>query len=169
MKQTLKYIYGIVYENMKFAEAKHSIVLTFSGAVTAFATTFLGGGNAQILFAISSIIFSLIAILYSFVALVARRVKIKNKKTKDTDNLVFYKDIMKYDEKSFVDRIKKKYDFTKVYKADEMDYDLAKDIIATSKLAYIKFLYFNFAVLFLIASIVSIILTVLIRGGVLAW
>ena len=80
MKQTLKYIYSIVYENMKFAEAKHNIVLTFSGAVTAFGTTFFGGNTIQNLFAIASIIFSFIAILYSFVALVARRVRIKKRK-----------------------------------------------------------------------------------------
>lgn len=167
MKQTLKYIYGIIYENMKFAETKHSIVLTLSGAVIAFATTFFGTNTRQNLFAISSIIFSLIAILYSFVALVARRVSIKKRKIDTTDNLLFYKDIMSYDEKSFIEQIKKKYDFTKIYKPDLMDYDLAKDIIATSKLAYIKFLYFNFAVLFLIASIVSIILTVLVKGQII--
>lgn len=167
MKQTLKYIYGIVYENMKFAEAKHNIVLTFSGAVTAFATTFFSNNSVQNIVAIASIIFSLIAISYSFVALVARRVRIKKRRISDSDNLVFYKDLMSYDAESLVAKIKKEYDFTKIYKPDKMDYDLAKDIIATSKLAYIKFLYFNFAVLFLFSSIVCIILTVLIRGGII--
>ena len=161
MKQTLK------YENMKFAEAKHSIVLTFCGAVIAFATTFLGNNAVENLFSVASILFSLIAILYSFVALVARKVRIKKRKTNKGGNLIFYKDIMHYDASGFILEIKKKYEFTKIYKEDNMDLDLAEDIIATSKLAYIKFLYFNFAVLFLIVSIVCIILSVLIRGGII--
>lgn len=167
MKQTLKYIYGIVYEDMKFAEAKHNIVLTLAGAVIAFSTTFFSADQMQNLFAIASIIFALIAILYSFVALVSRRVKAKKKKTKDTDNLVSYKDIMHYDEKAYIDAIKKRYTFINIYKPDSMDFDLAKEIITTSKLANLKFLYFNFAVLFLIASIVGLIITVLIKGQIL--
>ena len=58
MKQTLKYIYGLVFENMKFAEAKHNIVLTLAGAVIAFATTFFSSNPVQNIFAIFSIIFS---------------------------------------------------------------------------------------------------------------
>lgn len=167
MKQTLKYIYSLVYENMKFAETKHSIILTLSGAVIAFSTTFFSTNTKQNLFAIASIILSLISILYSFVALVSRNVRTKKRKTDANDNLLFYKDIMHYDEKSYIENIKKKYNFTNIYKADKMDYDLASEIIITSKLAYIKFIYFNFAVLFLIVSIVCLISTVLIRGKIL--
>ena len=167
MKQTLKYIYGLVYDDMKFAEAKHSIVLTFSGAVTAFATTFFGDNTIQNLFAVASIIFSLIAIIYSFVALVARNVKIKQKKhIKKEPNLVSYKNIIMFNAGGYIDLIKKEYSFLSGYKPDKMDIDLAEDIIVTSKLAWIKFLYFNLAVIFLIASIFSIIMAVLIRGNI---
>ena len=165
MKQTLKYIYSIVYEDMKFAEAKHNIVLTLSGAVIAFATTFFGSNNLQVLFAVASIIFSLIAILYSFVALVARKVKVKQKKIKDNKNLVSYKDIISFNTEGYINAIKNNYDFLSGYKPDKMDKDLAEEIIKTSKLAWIKFLYFNLAVIFLIASIVCIIMSVLIRGN----
>ena len=167
MKQTLKYIYNVVYENMKFAETKHSIVLTLASAVIAFATTFFSTNSRQNLLAVGSIVFELIAILYSFVALVARKVRTKKRKTKDTDNLLFYKDIMHYDEKSYIDTIKKKYNFTNIYKPDQMDYDLASEIIITSKLASLKFTYFNLAVLFLIASIICLITTVLLKGQVI--
>lgn len=167
MKQTLKYIYAIVYENMKFAETKHSIILTLSSGVIAFTTFFFSNNIAENLFAISAIIFSLIAILYSFVALVARKVKLKNKNKKQNLNLIFYKDIMHFNEETYIKEIKKEYNFTSIYTPDKMDYDLAKQIIATSKLAHIKFLYFNFAVLFLIASIICIILTVLARGNII--
>lgn len=168
MKQTLKYIYGIVYDDMKFAESKHSIVLTLSGAVIAFASTFFSDNNIQTLLAVASIIFSLIAILYSFVALLARHVRIKQKKhLKKDPNLLSYKDIIRYDAKGYTSAILKDYDFLKGYKSDKMDLDLADEIITTSKLAWIKFLYFNLAVLFLIASIVTLILSVIIRGKVI--
>ena len=166
MKQTLKYIYSIVYDDMKFAEAKHNIVLTLSGAVIAFSTTFFSSNSIQTVFAVASIIFSLIAILYSFVALIARRVRVRQRKrVKNNPNLISYSDIIHFDEFSYIKAIKSDYDFVKQYKPDQMDYDLAREIISTSKLTWIKCLYFNLAVIFLIASILSIIIAVLIRGN----
>lgn len=166
MKQTLKYIYSLVYENMKFAEAKHTLILTLSSAVLAFATTFFGTDILQNILATASIIFALIAIFYSFVALVARKVNAKQKKAKGNESLLYYKHIMRFDPTTYIDTIKSKYSFTNIYKPDEMDYDLAKQIIASAKLAWIKFLYFNFAVVFLIASIVCIIFNVIVRGQI---
>ena len=166
MKQTLKYIYSIIYENFKFAEGKHSLILTISSAVLAFATTFLGENLYQTLFAIASIIFALIAIIYSFVALVAKNARPKQKKVKHKTNLLFYKHIMSYDENGYIDAIKKEYQFTNIYKPDQMDYHLAGQIIQLVKLTWIKFLYFSFAVTFLTCSIISIIITVLIKGRI---
>ncbi len=167
MKQTLKYIYGIVYENMKYAEAKHSVVLTLSSAVIAFATTFLSANTRQNIFAIATIIFALISVLYSFVALVSRNVKVNLKaRRKNSKSLISYRNIIKFNPETYIHDIKKEYGFTSVYKADNMDYHLAQEIILVAKLAHIKFLYFNFAVLFLIVSIICIIVSVLIRGGI---
>ena len=162
MKQTLKYIYSLIYDDMKFAESKHNIVLTISGIVLAF----LGNNIAQTLFSIGSIIFSLIAILYSFVALVSRNVKVKQKKEKEQYSLLAYRDIVRFDEKGYIEKIKKDYSFTNLYKPDKMDYDLAREIISVSKLTWIKFIYFNFAIVFLIMSIICIIATVLIKGQI---
>lgn len=166
MKQTLKYIYSVVYENLKFAESKHTIVLTLAGAVLAFATTFFSDNLLQNLFAIASILFSLIAIFYSIIALASRNVKLKLKNNTNKRNLIYYKDIMKYDEIAYINAIKKEYEFTNIYKPDNMDFDLAKRIIVVSKLTYIKLLYFNFAIIFLFASVLCLIATVLIRGQI---
>ena len=164
MKQTLKYIYSVIYDNLKFAEAKHTLILTLTSAVLAFGTTFFSDNSIQNLLAIASILFSLIAIFYSFVALVARNVKVKQKRIPKNLNLVHYKHIMHFDEIGYIEEIKKRYEFTKIYKPDNMDYDLARQIISVAKLAYIKFLYFNFAVIFLISSIICLIVAVLFRG-----
>lgn len=164
MKQTLKYIYGIVFDNLKFAEAKHTLILTLASAVLAFATTFFAGNNIQTLLSIASIVFALIAIFYSFIALVARKVRVNKTHYKTDANLIYYKDIMRFNEITYIEAIKKTYDFIKLYKPDNFDYDLAKQIISVAKLAHIKFIYFNFAVIFLIASIICLILIVLLRG-----
>ena len=66
MKQTLKYIYSVVFDNLKFAEAKHTLILTLASAVLAFATTFFSVNTIQNLLAIASVVFALIAIFYSF-------------------------------------------------------------------------------------------------------
>lgn len=166
MKQTLKYIYSVVFDNLKFAEAKHTLVLTLASAVMAFATTLFTQNTLQNILIIASIVFALVAIFYSFVALVARNVKVKQKNTKNKTNLIYYKHIMKYSEEGYIEEIKKEYEFTKAYKPDNMDYDLARQIIAVSKLTYIKFLYFNFAVIFLLASVVCLIANVLLRGTI---
>jgi len=167
MKQTLKYIYNLVFDNYKFAESKHSLLLTLSSAVLAFSTTFLSDGSlSENLFVIASLIFALIAILYSFIALVARNVKIKDKKSKRANGLIDFKSVMHFNEKTYIEAVKKEYEFTNLYKADQMDYDLAREIISTSKLTWIKYIYFNFAVVFLFASIICLILTVIIRGQI---
>lgn len=166
MKQTLKYIYSVVFDNLKFAEGKHTLILTLASAVLAFATTFFAGNIIQNILSVASIIFALIAIFYSFIALVARNVKVRYKKIQKNINLIYYKHIMSFDEKTYIDTIKKEYKFTNIYVPDEMDYDLARQIIVVSKLAYIKFLYFNFSVVFLICSIVCLIVTVLLKGNI---
>lgn len=167
MKQTLKYIYSVVYDNLKFAESKHSIVLTLAGIVLAFATTLFTSNVIENLLTIASILFALIAIFYSFVALVARTVRLKKRGNTTGANLIYYKHIMHFDEKLYIEQLRQDYSFTKIYKPDKMDYDLAKQIISVSKLAHIKFLYFNFAVMFLIASIVCLIANVVLKGQIL--
>lgn len=166
MKQTLKYIYTIVFDNLKFAEAKHTVVLTISSAVLAFATTFYSNNVIENLLITASILFALIAIFYSFVALVARNVKSKSKKITGKESLLYYKHIMRFESNNYIDALKKQYGFTASYKPDNMDYDLSNQIVSISKLAWIKFLYFNFAVVFLIASIMCIIFNVVIRGQI---
>ena len=109
MKQTLKYIYNIVFDNMKFAEAKHTLILTLSSAVLAFATTFFGNDIIQNVLAVASIIFALIAIFYSFVALIARKVNAKQKQVNGSENLLYYKDIMRFDSKTYIEKIRINY------------------------------------------------------------
>lgn len=166
MKQTLKFIYDKLYENMKYAEGKHSIILALASAVIAFASTFFSNSNLfQNIFATSCLLFALISIIYCFCALISKSPSINAHKNVKTDNLLSYKCIITHDEKTYLKALKDEYDFLKDYKPDEFDKDLAKQIIAVAKSTNLKFTYFNFAVVFLIFSILSGIAVVIVRGN----
>ncbi len=165
MKQTLKYIYEILFEENKYAETKHSVSLTLATALTVFSASYLQNKNLLVTFLSSlAIIFSLISVFYSFIALSAKTIKIKNRSRKTSNNLLWYKDISRYDAQTYIAELKKTYPFPKNYKADKMDLDLAMEVIITSKVIYSKFLYFNFALIFLFLSVVCEVAVVVIMG-----
>ncbi len=168
MKQTLKYIYERLFENLKYAETKHSITMTLASAVIAFASTFFSDNSVINIISSATIMLALLSVIYSFIALISREVKIKSNKNEiDKINLMFYKTIMLYDEINYVKKIKKKYNFPTSYKPDEMDYDLARQVISTAKLLYVKFSYFNYSLFFLFLSIICGIVVVCIKGNLI--
>ena len=65
MKQTLKYIYQTLFENLKYAETKHSITMTIASAVIAFASTYFSDNKLINILASATIMLALISIIYS--------------------------------------------------------------------------------------------------------
>lgn len=165
MKQTLKYIYSVIFEQQKYSESKHSILLTLSSAVIVFAATFTTSKNIFVLLLSSAtIIFSLLAMLYSFSALFSRSYKVKKKKEKKIVNLLYYKDIISYDTESYLKQIVKLYGL-KITKFDSFEINLAQQIIASSKAVNHKFRCFNYAITLLVLAIISILVCVVIVGA----
>ena len=157
MKQTLKYIYERLLDNTKIAESKYAITIALASGVIVFASTFLSNEKiiAQTLSAVC-VVFALISVLYGFIALSAKRIRIpKNKKNKNAKNLIDYKDIIHFDEINYVEEIKKRYNFPHAYKPDELDYDLARQVISLARVVNLKYLYFNLSIVFLILSVLS--------------
>lgn len=168
MKQPLKYIYERLFDNLKYAETKHSITMTLASAVIAFASTFFSDNSLINILSSATIMLALISVIYSFIALISREVRIKIHSGEiKQNNLMFYKTIMKYDEMSYVKKIKKEYNLPTSYKVDEMDLDLARQVISTAKLLYIKFSYFNYALFFLFLSLFCGIVVVCIKGNLI--
>lgn len=168
MKQTLKYIYDKLYEQVKYAEAKHSISITLASALTVFSATYLAN-EASLIKALSaiSIIFSLISVLYSFLALSVHNLSLKRFKPKreaGEGNLLYYNYIKKFDEKSYVEEITRQYPFLKGYRADNLDFNLARQVITTAKAISQKFLFFNFALTFLIFSLITQASSIVLLG-----
>ena len=169
MKQTLKYIYERLFDSLRYAETKHSITMTIAAAVIAFSSTFFSNNSVINILTSASIMFSLISIIYSFIALLSREVKIRKDTSKNIkrNNLMNYKTIIQYTDIDYVKKIKKEYDLPTSYKPDEMDLDLARQVITTAKLVNIKFSYFNFALVYLFFSIMCAIIVVCLKGNLI--
>ena len=166
MKQTLKYIYERLLENMRFAESKHSITIALAGGIVVFASGFLNLSTTFVAtLSAGCIIFALVSVLYSFIALSARKVHIKlRKNAPQTNNLMYYKNILKFDEEHYVETIQKQYNLPKSYKPDEMDKDLARQIISIAKVTNLKFSYFNFSLVFLFLSLSCAVGSIILLG-----
>ena len=94
MKQTLKYIFDRLEEQLKYAETKHSISITLASALTVFSATYLDSSKPLVnaLSAIS-IIFSLVSVLYSFIALSAKHIRFGRTHKSQQENLLYFKHI----------------------------------------------------------------------------
>lgn len=166
MKQTLKYIYNILYEQLKYAETKYSISITLASALTVFSATYLKN-FPPLITALSaiSIIFSLISVGYGFLAISSKRLSQKKYVKIDKKlNLVYHKDIGKLNVKNYIEELIKNYPFLKGYQADNFDYDLARQVIDTAKNITQKYTFFNFSVVFLVASLITESIAIFLLG-----
>lgn len=168
MKQTLKYIYDKLLELTKIAEAKYSITLALASGVIVFGSSFIANTNpvAKVL-ASGTVIFALISVLYGFIALIARTIKPSQRNAKHhKQNLFHYKTILGFNETTYIAEIKKRYNFPRTYKPDEMDLDLARTVIAQARVTNLKFAYFNLSVVFLMLSVLLAVVLVAVVGGI---
>ncbi len=165
MKQTLKYVLKKMTEHRKFSEDKHSVTIALSSAVIVFFSTFMTNSIQVVQFLSAlSIIFALISVLYSFLGLTVRRRKSHVNKAIKTGNLLDYKDVSKFDTQTYLQAIKQQYNFPKNLEFDDFDRNLATEVIAMAKTVSTKFLYFNFALLFLAIGISCGVLMICLLG-----
>ncbi len=165
MKQTLKYIFDRLEEQLKYAETKHSISITLASALTVFSATYLDSSKPLVnaLSAIS-IIFSLVSVLYSFIALSAKHIRFGRTHKSQQENLLYFKHIARFSPEDYLKEIAKNYPLFKGYKTDQFDLDLSKQVVATAKTISAKFLLFNFALTFLILSLFCESAVIILKG-----
>ncbi len=165
MKQTLKYIFDRLEEQLKYAETKHSISITLASALTVFSATYLDSSKplVNVLSAIS-IIFSLVSVLYSFIALSAKHIRFGRTHKSQQENLLYFKHIARFSPEDYLKEISLSYPLFKGYKTDQFDLDLSKQVVATAKTISAKFLLFNFALTFLILSLFCESAVIILKG-----
>lgn len=155
----LKYILGLIIDNLKFAEQKHSISIAINSGIIVFTSAYFFNKSSVITAtAFCVVAFSAISLIFNFIALLSRSITIEKNSIPATGNLLYFKNISTYDEKQYLLAIKTFYNFPKEYVIDNFDTDLAKQIIANSKVANIKFSFFNKSLYFLFLAVSTLIL-----------
>lgn len=165
MKQILKYILAQVMENLKFAEGKHNISITLSSAVIVFAASqFSLFTQLGTVFASCAIVSCAASLFCSFWAMSSRKIHFFHafKKSQNATNLIYFQDVSNFDEKGYIQKIQSDYSLPKSYKPDGFDFDLARQIIANSKVAKIKFRLFNAALTFLALAICFVVTSIVV-------
>ena len=165
MKQTLKYIYDRFYEQVKYAETKHSISLTLSSALAIFSSTYLTDSTPIVaVLSASSIIFSLVSALHSFFALCVKHYSTKKSHNFEKGDLLSYNNVVRFGEEEYLKELLKEYPFPKGYKIDQFDRDLASQVITTAKAIKFKFTLFNYSITFLLISLFCEAGVILLKG-----
>ena len=165
MKQILKYILAQVMENLHFAEGKHNIAITLSSAVIVFAASqFSLYTRLGAVFASCAIVACAASLFCSFSAMSSRKIRWFHafKKSEKAKNLIYFQDASTFDEETYIKKIQTDYSLPKSYKPDGFDNDLARQIIATSKVANIKCRLFNAALTFLALAICFVVTSIVV-------
>ena len=113
MKQTLKYIYNVLSENLKFAESKHGILIALNSALAVFVSGYLTHELFVVKFASCLIIvFVMFSLFFNFMALLSRKIRYqKNIKYREADlNLIYQILAMK----NIWKKLKKRITFPKI-------------------------------------------------------
>ncbi len=165
MKQILKYILAQVMESLKIAENKHGLILALNSGLVVITIGFFSS-SIKIIVVLNwlVILFACLSIFCCFLGLFSRSIKIDLKiKNKNDVSLLYYKDLMNFTPEGLLKCIIINYNLPKDYNYDGFEYDLSKQIIANSKVAYNKYIFFNFSLIFLsIALTLDLILMALV-------
>jgi hypothetical protein len=173
MISKLMTILPLVNDWLKFAEAKNAILLAFSGAgITATITYLSAASNIPKSVEAGFLITTFLLCLCSFICSISflpktdlERILWKRSRPgrnfadrpTDNDNFYFFAHLYKYQETELIDAINRLYLKGRIKDLRNKEYtDLANQIIVNSEIAYLKFNIFSKALYFLIASIFSI-------------
>lgn len=162
MEERLRYIFSNVNDWLKFAEAKHAVIIGLNAAAIWAAIRIpYDSKDTHIDTTIQFIFISIltISILISFFSYFPKT-KIpfhwlwNQQNSHDTDNLLFYNDIKKYESYTYLQKL---YDNAKKSKKEfsKLEIDYAAQIIYNSKIASYKYTLFK---LCLILDLIAIFL-----------
>ncbi len=148
VQELLKEIFKNVNDWLIFMEAKNAALIAFNVACMAVICNVTLSSEGKIVFYIVciGIIISTIMALISFMSKTNKNILNKGNPY-ESDNLIFYKDIAKYDKKEYIKKIFKQYEkinipYNEILKLEE---DFAEEIIYNSNIVIRKDKWFNYA------------------------
>ncbi|ODS34918.1 hypothetical protein BEH94_02490 [Candidatus Altiarchaeales archaeon WOR_SM1_SCG] len=154
LENKLKEISNNVNELLKFAEAKNAGLIAFNCAVALAMVSLLNGELSQlwkylIIYIIGMNIISLFIVMSSLFAQTNPK-NFKQKIEKD-DNLLFIGTISHMTPKTYIEKLKEKYNLESTN--ENLEIDLARQLIIISQITARKFNLFNIALCFTFAGI----------------
>ncbi|MEH1888227.1 MAG: Pycsar system effector family protein [Nostoc sp.] len=180
MTNKLMTILLMVNDWLKFAEAKNNNLLGFSGIGITVTITYLSAVpkipiSIQVGILVTAFLLSICALICSLSFLPKTDLEVivwKKKKPgrqskgqpSDNDNFHFFGHLYKYQEHELLDSLNRLYFGNTIPDFDKKEHqDLANQITVNSEITYLKFQIFSWALYFLIASITSISICILIN------
>lgn len=172
-------IFQNVNEWLRFAEAKNAVLLAFAGAgitatVTLLATAHNLPNSLQFGLLVTTSLLCVCALICSLSFLpktnLERLLWIRSKPfkntgvlSKDTDNFYYFGHLQKYNSKELLDALSQYYFDNKLTMPYKKEYeDLASQITINSKITFLKFKVFTYALYVLIISIIGIPFSVIV-------
>ncbi|WP_338101953.1 Pycsar system effector family protein [Methanolapillus millepedarum] len=157
----------MVLERLKYAEAKNTIIVTLLGALV------IGGfriynetpyrPDIATFYFWNFILFAVLAItvsLSSFMPNIKLQYLYKGKEPADSDSLIYYEHISKYDVDTYLTAINRRY-FDSEATPGNLDFDVAAQIIINSRSAYRKYSISYYAIVFSIFAILTPIIGII--------
>ncbi len=173
IENKLLFIFSNVNEWLKFAEVKNAGMTAFSIAgisgIIAFVTLFQKLSvtwKSLFLFPVFCLLIACLISLLSFYPRI-NRLGILNSSIKsplDSDNLLFFGDLVKYDTNSFIDKISNRYFSINQINESKRLTDIADQIIVNSRITEAKYKFFKVSVFFSFLSLVLLIIFSIIFG-----
>ena len=166
METKLKTIFSYVNNWLRFAEEKNAALIVLNGALL-LALISLMGKNVEIpsfihnnifyyrltfFYLLNFVLFSAFGLMISLISFLPQTkviINSKEEKIKDSDNLIFYSHIAKYDADKYLSKLHN------ILETESSKYELAyaNQIITNSKIAAFKYLHFQVALWLTISSI----------------
>lgn len=151
MKDRLKYILSLVNEWLKFAESKNAALLAADtamalGLLKVLQSYTLPSQIVKLYLSFSIVFLALAAIvcLISFISQVTIPWLATKCRPSETDNLLFYGDIAKYNPEKYMEKLYKQA-MKDLDEIDAYEEDIAEQVIINSRIALRKYKLFNVA------------------------
>jgi hypothetical protein len=167
LENKLTYIFSNINEWLKFAEVKNAALIAFLIAAISGLLGFMASFQQLhqslkigIFFCVVSLIVSCIISLLSFAPKVNRLEIIylhKKGEILDSDNLLFFCNLAKYDANTLASKIADKYFAIELPNPPKIYTDITEQIIINSKIATAKFRFFKIALNFVFLAISSLL------------
>ena len=163
IENKLVYIFSNVNEWLKFAELKNAGLIAFLIAAISGLLGFIASYQqlnqslrVGIIFCVAALIISCLVSLSSFLPKVNRLEIIyfhEQGEVLDSDNLLFFCDLAKYDAETLTIKVAKKYFEIDLPNPSKLYTDIAEQIIINSKITMAKFCFFKTALSFVFLAI----------------